>query len=111
MENSLYISNVIDELKLKKNTALKSNIIDKNQENIDISNRYCYFIKLIRIIAWCLRFLNNCKVESGIRKHDYLDTFEQKANKNLIKTMQNSAIPTDVRFLNKIVLPHKKVRY
>lgn len=75
-----------DQLELKKNIVLNRTIVDKkNQGNADLINQYSSFIKLLKITAWCLRFLKNSKLETRTRKNDYLDTSElQHANKQLL---------------------------
>lgn len=68
--DDLNIFEIKDKLGQKKNTVLNSTTVNEVLLNIDLINRYFSLMKLIRITAYYLRFLENCKLESEIRKCD-----------------------------------------
>ncbi|GBM53218.1 hypothetical protein AVEN_199490-1, partial [Araneus ventricosus] len=65
---------------------------------IDLSNNYC---KIIRILSYTYRFINNCKNKSE-RKKGPLESDELKVSELFVlKQMQNEHFVKDVNFLRK----------
>ncbi|GBN44277.1 hypothetical protein AVEN_211376-1 [Araneus ventricosus] len=91
-----------ENLELKKSVVIKSTTVSENQIEEDLIKRYSSFSKLIRVTAWCLRFLHNCKLTSKNRKKDHLSVFElQIATKLLVKSIQMKEFQFEIKYLKK----------
>ncbi|GBM01529.1 hypothetical protein AVEN_202404-1 [Araneus ventricosus] len=93
---------VVFKNELKKSVVIKSTTVSENQIEEDLIKRYSSFSKLIRVTAWCLRFLHNCKLTSKNRKKDHLSVFElQIATKLLVKSIQMKEFQFEIKYLKK----------
>ncbi|KAF8789814.1 hypothetical protein HNY73_007724 [Argiope bruennichi] len=66
INNETNIKEDADNLELKKNVLISSTIAKVNPLNDDLIKRYSSFGKLIRVTAWCLRFLHNYGLSSSL---------------------------------------------
>ncbi|GFY52516.1 integrase catalytic domain-containing protein [Trichonephila inaurata madagascariensis] len=78
-------------LEIRKTLAVNTVMEDTNQSINNFIKKYSSFTKLIRITAYCLRFLKNCRITQSGRKKDNLNASElQNATHVLIKCAQLS---------------------
>ncbi|GFY51510.1 uncharacterized protein TNIN_295631, partial [Trichonephila inaurata madagascariensis] len=78
-------------LEIRKTLAVNTVMEDTNQNINNFIKKYSSFTKLIRITAYCLRFLKNCRITQSNRKKDNLSASElQNATHVLIKCAQLS---------------------
>ncbi|GFS32504.1 reverse transcriptase domain-containing protein [Trichonephila inaurata madagascariensis] len=78
-------------LEIRKTLAVNTVMEDTNQDINNFIKKYSSFTKFIRITAYCLRFLKNCKITQSDRKKDNLSASElQNATHVLIKCAQLS---------------------
>ncbi|XP_055924888.1 uncharacterized protein LOC129956901 [Argiope bruennichi] len=98
LSKQLNIEN-IENYELCKGAILTSTVVECPSEN-DLIIKYSSFDKLVRITAWCLRFINNCKINISNRKEDYLSAIEiQNATKMLVKYVQRSEFKSEIKYL------------
>ncbi|GBM64200.1 hypothetical protein AVEN_159585-1 [Araneus ventricosus] len=68
---------------------------------LSIIDKYSSFAKLLRIVAWCFRFLHNAKSPSNKTK-GFLITLEIKCARNaLVKIVQNQELASELNLLRK----------
>ncbi|XP_055931694.1 uncharacterized protein LOC129962029 isoform X2 [Argiope bruennichi] len=102
INNETNIKEDADNLELKKNVLISSTIAKVNPLNDDLIKRYSSFSKLIRVTAWCLRFLHNYKSALQNRKKDHLNVKElQNATKSLIKIIQMREFEFEINCLQR----------
>ncbi|GFY75037.1 integrase catalytic domain-containing protein [Trichonephila inaurata madagascariensis] len=94
-------------LEIRKTLAVNTVMEDTNQDINNFIKKYSSFTKLIRITAYCLRFLKNCKITQSDRKKDNLSASElQNATHVLIKCAQLSEFNFEIKCLkNKQPIP------
>nr|XP_042903892.1 uncharacterized protein LOC122270483 [Parasteatoda tepidariorum] len=92
-------------LEIRKVLTLNTNVAERNENINNFLNRYSSFTRLVRITAYCLRFLKNCKDTN--RKRDNLSTFElQNATQVLVKCVQSIEFSSEIKCLkNKQPIP------
>ncbi|GFT74411.1 hypothetical protein NPIL_197231 [Nephila pilipes] len=64
-----------DKLELKRSIVVNATA-EKSLTGNDLTSRYSLFSRLIRISAFCLRIISNCKVKAELRKTDYISASE-----------------------------------
>lgn len=73
-----------------------------NELDSSLFDRYSELAKLIRVVAWCYRFYNNCKLTNTQRKRDQLNYQEyDSALKVLVRLVQSIAFPLEMKLLQK----------
>ncbi|GFY72539.1 reverse transcriptase domain-containing protein [Trichonephila inaurata madagascariensis] len=78
-------------LEIRKTLAVNTVMEYTNQNINNFIKKYSSFTKFIRITAYCLRFLKNCRITQSDRKKDNLSASElQNATHVLIKCAQLS---------------------
>ena len=70
-----------------------------------VINRYSKFNQLQRVVAYCLRFIKNCKIKSDnkqLRKIGFLSTDELiDSHNSLIQIIQNNYFRNDIKLIKK----------
>ncbi|CAL1288082.1 unnamed protein product, partial [Larinioides sclopetarius] len=92
-------------LEIKAIASLNTNVLDEDQGFDSFVSKYSSFSKLVRITAYLIRFINNCRKVD--RKGSYLTAIEiQNATDVLIKKIQVSEFKMEIKCLkNKQPLP------
>ncbi|GFW74375.1 uncharacterized protein TNCV_2412741 [Trichonephila clavipes] len=89
----------IGKYELRKETMVNSTTIESPPDN-NLIKRYSSFDTLIITTAWCLRFVNNSKINISERKKDYLNTTElRNAAEVLVKSVQQSEFKSEIKCL------------
>lgn len=91
-------------MNLKEIPEFKSKIIIHLVTNVDVEiiNKYSSLIKLKKIMAYCLRFINNCKSVEELKITGNITAKEiQSAKKILIKLVQQKEFGKDIKYLMK----------
>jgi len=85
-----------------------SNVTDKTLQLID-ENRYCSWIRMIRVHSWLLQFVHNCKSAKQNRLSGELTSDEPMDSEVIvIRSCQQEAFPEEYKALvHKRALPHK----
>ncbi|GFW74357.1 uncharacterized protein TNCV_2412561 [Trichonephila clavipes] len=90
----------IGKYELRKETMVNSTTIESPPDN-NLIKRYSLFDTLIITTAWCLRFVNNSKINISERKKDYLNTTElRNAAEVLVKSVQQSEFKSEIKCLH-----------
>ncbi|XP_073942509.1 uncharacterized protein [Choristoneura fumiferana] len=101
--NIFYVktTDVIPEMKSNTDT-FSFNSCDKgfNNDLEETFNKISSFIKLQRVMAWCFRFLNNCKLKFPEKYFGPLKTLElKKSHDTIIRVIQSNHFSVEIKLL------------
>lgn len=102
LQNNLPISDVkfeTDENNIPEQRVVVTHIISNSDFNI--FNRFSKLSKLQRVIAYCLRFIANCRLIKNTRTYSTLTVNEIKISTNLlVRLAQQEAFPSEYKSLS-----------
>ncbi|XP_054708471.1 uncharacterized protein LOC129218267 [Uloborus diversus] len=77
------------------------NLVHSGQEKFNLLTKFSSWSKLLRVTAWCLRFITNLKLKSvSVTKRDYLTCEElKKASEVIIRIIQEEEFSEEIKCL------------
>lgn len=93
----------IDNMTLVKSEMKTATVLLSSTEMaLDIFDRFSDLAKLVKVVAWCIRFSNNCRLAKGFRTTEPLGVAEfENALKSLIRLAQEESFSVELKSLRK----------